>query len=164
MIATPSQRAAALEVWSAANCARGNPPSGSRIARVQTKLASADALLVVGIERDDVVAMALAEPARDRSGAGEIRQRAGHISMVFVDPARWGRGVGGALLDALHLEMQARDWSHLSLWTRSTNARARRLYERRGYRLASEVKQLADGDEIVRYELDIETQPPALAR
>jgi hypothetical protein len=77
MVATPSQRATALEVWRAANSARGNPPSGSRIVRVQTKLASADALLGVGIEPDDVIAMALAEPARDRSGAGEIRRRAG---------------------------------------------------------------------------------------
>lgn len=74
--------------------------------------------------------------------------------MVFVDPKCWGRGVGSRLLDALHGEMRARDWRTSSLWTRSNNERARRLYEGRGYSLTDDVKYLRD-KEIVRYELQI---------
>jgi ribosomal protein S18 acetylase RimI-like enzyme len=75
--------------------------------------------------------------------------------MVFVDPERWGRGIGSRLLDALHREMRVRDWRTSSLWTRSNNERARRLYECRGYSLTDDVKYLRD-QEIVRYELQIE--------
>ena len=99
--------------------------------------------------------MALSEPYRERHGAGAVRPHAGHVSMVFVDPERWGRGVGSRLLDALHREMRARDWRASSLWTRSNNERARRLYEGRGYSLTDDVKCLRD-QEIVRYELQIE--------
>ncbi|MGH2834217.1 MAG: GNAT family N-acetyltransferase [Solirubrobacteraceae bacterium] len=86
---------------------------------------------------------------------GAIRPDAGHISMVFVAPAWWGLGIGGELLDALHPEMRERDWRVASLWTRSSNERARRLYEGRGYRVTGEVKQLPGGEEILRYELQL---------
>jgi ribosomal protein S18 acetylase RimI-like enzyme len=99
--------------------------------------------------------MALSEPYRERHGAATIHPHAGHVSMVFVEPERWGRGVGSRLLDALHREMRARDWRTSSLWTRSNNLRARRLYEGRGYSLTDEVKYFR-GQEIVRYELLIE--------
>jgi ribosomal protein S18 acetylase RimI-like enzyme len=51
--------------------------------------------------------------------------------------------------------MRARDWRTSSLWTRSNNERARRLYEGRGYSLTDDVKYLRD-QEIVHYELQIE--------
>jgi ribosomal protein S18 acetylase RimI-like enzyme len=110
---------------------------------------------MVGCDGELVVAMALSEPYRERHGAGTVRPRAGHVSMVFVDPERWGRGVGSRLLDALHREMRARDWRTSSLWTRSNNVRARRLYEGCGYSLTDDVKYLR-AQEIVRYELQIE--------
>lgn len=52
--------------------------------------------------------------------------------------------------------MRTRDWRTSSLWTRSNNERARRLYEGRGYGLTDDVKYLRD-QEIVRYELQIES-------
>jgi ribosomal protein S18 acetylase RimI-like enzyme len=51
--------------------------------------------------------------------------------------------------------MCERDWRVASLWTRSSNERARRLYEGRGYRLVGDVKWLPGGDEIRRYELEL---------
>ena len=78
--------------------------------------------------------------------------------MVFVDPERWGRGVGGQLLDALHEEMRAGGWTTSSLWTRSSNDRARRLYEGRGYQLTGDVKHLR-GYEILRYERQLGSDP-----
>jgi ribosomal protein S18 acetylase RimI-like enzyme len=153
--ATSGQQADALRVWRTARTALGNPPSKARIDRVRSKLADTAASLLVGHDGELVVAMALAEPYREGLGSGAVRPQTGHVSMVFVDPERWGRGVGSQLLDALHLEMRARDWKTSSLWTRSDNTRARRLYEGRGYILTEDVTHLG-GQEIVRYELQIE--------
>ncbi|HMJ72867.1 MAG TPA: GNAT family N-acetyltransferase [Solirubrobacterales bacterium] len=153
--ATSGQRKDALHVWCAARTADGNPPSKARIDRVRGKLADTDASLLVGCDGELVVAMGLSEPYRECHGAGAVRPHTGHVSMVFVDPECWGRGVGSRLLDALHREMRARDWRTSSLWTRSNNERARRLYEGRGYSLTDDVKYVRD-QEIVRYELQIE--------
>jgi GNAT superfamily N-acetyltransferase len=150
--ATPAQREGALRVWSAARTANGNPPSPARVDRVGQELADTAASLVVGCDGDIVVAMALAEPYRERGGTGPVNPHAGHVSMVFVDPEHWGRGIGTLLLEALHEEMSARDWRISSVWTRAGNSRARRLYEGRGYRPTGDVKQL-HGEEIVRYRL-----------
>jgi ribosomal protein S18 acetylase RimI-like enzyme len=160
-LAVPEQRAGALTVWRRANIARGNPPSPARIVRIAEKLADAEACVVVGVQDGNVVAMALAEPVRERHGAGAVRPDAGHVSMVFVDPDYWGRGVGGALVDALHGLMRRRGWRVASLWTRSRNQRARRLYEGRGYRLTADVDELQTGDRTVRYEADLGGSVPA---
>jgi ribosomal protein S18 acetylase RimI-like enzyme len=154
-VATPEQRPGALSVWRAANEARGHPPSPIRIARVHEKLAEDSACLLIGCDTPSVIAMALAEPGREQDGAGAIRPSAGHISMVFVIPERWGVGIGGELLDALHGELRERNWRTASLWTRSSNERARRLYQGRGYRPTGDVKQLPSGEEILRYELQL---------
>ena len=150
----PAQRAGALRVWRAARTAAGIPPSPARIDRVREKLLDDEACLLVGCE-GAVIAMALAEPYRDKQGAGAVRLGAGHVSMVFVDPEHWGRGVGGQLLDALHQEMRARGWTTSSLWTRVGNDRARRLYEVRGYLQTGETKRLRE-HEILRYERQFE--------
>ena len=155
--ATRAQRAGALDVWRAARTAAGTPPSPARVDRVREKLGDDTACLLVGCD-GLVVAMALAEPYRERRGAGAVRPGAGHVSMVFVDPERWGRGVGGQLLDALHQEMRARGWTTSSLWTRSSNDRARRLYEGRGYQLTGDVEHLR-GQEILRYERRFGSDP-----
>jgi ribosomal protein S18 acetylase RimI-like enzyme len=156
VVATTEQRLGALNVWRAANTARGNPPSPARVARVREKLADSAACLVIGCDGRRVIAMALAEPGREHDGAGPVRHGAGHISMVFADAEQWGRGVGADLLGALHLEMQARDWTTSSLWTRSSNERARRLYRSRGYRETGRVKQLPSGEQILLYELRLD--------
>jgi hypothetical protein len=70
--ATSGQREDALHVWRAARTANGNPPSKARIDRVRKKLADTAASLLVGCDDDLAVAMALAEPYRER-GAGAVR-------------------------------------------------------------------------------------------
>ena len=96
--------------------------------------------------------MALAEAYRAQDGAGSIVSGVGHVSMVFVDPGRWGSGVGGRVLAVMHSEMCARGWNTASLWTRSSNERARRLYEGNGYGVTGDVKHLPGHEEILRYE------------
>lgn len=58
-----------------------------------------------------------------------------HLDELMVLPDRFGRGVGSALL--AHAESAAREHgsTSLTLWTYTANARARGLYERRGWKL-----------------------------
>jgi len=146
--AGPDDLDAALAVWRAANEARGHPPAPARVERVRAKLRDAGALVVVAVDGAETVAMGLAEPGRADDGAGEPVAGHGHVSMVFVAPTRWGQGLGGLVLDALH----AAGWARTTLWTRTGNARARRLYEKAGYRPTGRTSALSAGDAIMQLE------------
>jgi GNAT superfamily N-acetyltransferase len=150
----PADHAAAVHVWHAANVARLLPPSVDRVARIWEKLAEPEACLVIGhLDADrNVVAMALAEPGRAEHGAGAVIPGYGHVSMVFVHPDVWGRGVGGQLLQGLHERASERGWSRTTLWTRASNARAQHLYEGQGYRRSGHEMTLGSGDPIVQLE------------
>ena len=109
----PADHESAVRVWRAANVARFLPPSVDRVARIWEKLAEPEACLVIGhLDADrEVVAMALAEPGRAEHGAGGVIPGYGHVSMVFVHPDMWGRGVGRQLLEGLHERASERGWS-----------------------------------------------------
>ena len=61
-------------------------------------------------------------------GGGE-----GEIANLAVDPSARGRGVGGALLDAALREAQRSGAGETYLEVRSSNLRARQLYDSRGF-------------------------------
>jgi GNAT superfamily N-acetyltransferase len=150
----PADHEAAIGVWRAANIARLLPPSVERVARIWEKLADPGACLVIGhpSASRDVLAMALAEPGRAQDGAGAVIPGYGHVSMVFVHPDMWGRGVGRQLLQGLHERASERGWSRTTLWTRASNARARRLYQSQGYRASGHETTLGDGGPILQLE------------
>jgi GNAT superfamily N-acetyltransferase len=150
----PADHEAAVRVWHAANVARLLSPGIDRVARIREKLAEPEACLVIGhLNPDrDVVAMALAEPGRAEHGAGAVIPDYGHVSMVFVHPDLWGHGVGQQLLQGLHERVTERGWSRTTLWTRASNARARRLYEGQGYRRSGTEATLGGGDLILQLE------------
>jgi GNAT superfamily N-acetyltransferase len=150
----PADHEDAVRVWHAANVARLLPPSLDRVARIWEKLAEPEACLVIGhVDANmDVVAMALVEPGREQHGGGAVIRGYGHVSMVFVHPDMWGRGVGRQLLQGLHKRASERGWSRTTLWTRSSNARAQRLYERQGYRGSGQETTLGSGDPILQLE------------
>jgi GNAT superfamily N-acetyltransferase len=61
-----------------------------------------------------------------------------HLWQLFVTPEWWGRGVAPALHDAALAEMRARGYGGARLFTPTASARARRFYERRGWRAVGE--------------------------
>lgn len=143
---------AALSVWLAANIARGLPPSPQRIERIREKLSAGHVIVLVAVADDSagVVGMAQVEPLR--SPDGTTAADGGHISMVFVHPDRQGEGIGAALMRSLEADAVGRGWTRLSLWTRSTNHGAQRLYAGHGFALTGDSAVLDDGDAIDRWE------------
>ena len=67
-----------------------------------------------------------------------------HLSVLAVDKAAEGQGVGSALLDACAAWARSRGSDRLTLSALVTNARARALYERKGF-----------GGEYIRYVLPL---------
>jgi GNAT superfamily N-acetyltransferase len=61
-----------------------------------------------------------------------------HLWQLFVLPDWWGRGVAGMLHDAAIAEIRARGYTTVRLYTPALHARARRFYERRGWRPVGE--------------------------
>jgi putative acetyltransferase len=79
--------------------------------------------------------------------AGYVASKPGWVMHLYVHPERQGAGIGAALLiKALE------DASPRQLWTFQQNARARRFYEARGFKLV----RLTDGAD------NEEKQPDAL--
>lgn len=59
----------------------------------------------------------------------------GAVTNVATHPQRRGQGLGGRIVDALLSEAKARGLSRVFLEVRLTNAPARRVYERAGFRV-----------------------------
>ena len=56
---------------------------------------------------------------------------------LFVRPAWWGSGLASDLHDAFVAEARVRGYRHARLHTPAGNARARRFYDRRGWRTSA---------------------------
>lgn len=57
----------------------------------------------------------------------------GHLSRLYVDPDRWGAGLGTALHPAAVADLAERGFPAATLWVLEGNVRARRWYERLGW-------------------------------
>ena len=130
-IAGAGDHDAAVEVWRAANVARGRPPGPERIERVRAKLAEPGAIVIVAVVEGRVRGMLLAEPGLEPDGS-PIPGLC-HLSMLFVDPGRQRNGLGRLLLDRLRTHADGLAYSRLQVWTGADNDRAQRLYRRTGF-------------------------------
>ena len=74
---------------------------------------------------------ALALPSRD-DDAGE---RTAEIAATYVEPPRWGQGIGGALLREALMRLGDGAWDDVTLWVFRRNAQGRAFYARSGFRL-----------------------------
>jgi GNAT superfamily N-acetyltransferase len=59
----------------------------------------------------------------------------GELYAIYVEPEAWGSGAGTALLQVGVDELRARGCRDAILWVLEDNPRARRFYEREGWRL-----------------------------
>lgn len=97
-------------------------------------LADPDGWFLLAEEGPDAVGMAAVAPLRADDGAGDPIPGGCFLSLMFVVPEQWGRGIGGALLDAVLGEAGRRGCQEMRLWTDvPDNERAHRLYRSRGF-------------------------------
>ncbi|MFD6279678.1 GNAT family N-acetyltransferase [Streptomyces sp. NPDC060209] len=67
-------------------------------------------------------------------GDGTGRQERGELYALYVRPDRIGTGTGRSLLTEVTARAQAGGFGEMTLWVLKENVRARRFYERSGFR------------------------------
>jgi GNAT superfamily N-acetyltransferase len=71
-------------------------------------------------------------PYRNDQDRADLDPAYGEIVTMYVEPARWGTGLGRALLTAARAGLAERGWVEYRLWVLADNVRARHFYERAG--------------------------------
>ncbi len=103
------------------------------------------------VDVDGVVAGFCSPGASEDAGWGEIFS-------IYVRPEHWGGGYGKALLDAGEQTLREAGFGRGLLWVLGQNARARRFYERQGWRLGRPFRLEEIGGvqvEELRYEIEL---------
>jgi ribosomal protein S18 acetylase RimI-like enzyme len=105
----------------------------------------------VARRRDEVVGVVVA--ARDPEDLD-----LGHLERLYVDRSCWGQGVGRELYRAAEDQMRRDGLPAATLWVLERNERARRWYERLGWRTTGEVRPVyaPAGIDDVQYRLDLQ--------
>ena len=105
---------------------------------------SMDGVLVAEANGDALVGFAVFGPERDEGyQLGQPQTEApehgrGELYAIYVLPGHWNTGAGRALLDGVLGLAAKQDYNDVSLWVLEANARARRFYEKAGFRLTGE--------------------------
>lgn len=114
-VALPTDHPGAVAAWRASEAGRGLRPSAARVARVEEKVA--EGLVVIAVEGDEVVGMAVGEPGRAKDGKGDLEPELLHLSMVFVVPDHQRQGLGTALVEALADAAWEQGYRSVSAWS-----------------------------------------------
>lgn len=93
--------------------------------------ASEATLVVVTEPADEIVGFATYGHSRDDGADGSV---VGEVRALYLDPSAWGQGAGATLLRAAVEELTVGGYETATLWVLETNARARRFYEKLGWR------------------------------
>ena len=77
-------------------------------------------------------------PTRDKdlepAGPADATGPVGEILTFYLDPSAFGSGGADLLMSAAFVALRAAPFTSAMLWVLGTNTRARRFYERRGWR------------------------------
>ncbi|HUB38471.1 MAG TPA: GNAT family N-acetyltransferase [Streptosporangiaceae bacterium] len=137
----------AVSLYERSNLARRQgawPGQAARVDHVRERLRDPDTWLLVATEGPEMVAMTSARALREQDGEGAVIPGGCFLGFMYVAPERWGRGIGGALLDAVLAEAERRLQPRIHLLTHPDNERSQRLYRSRGF---SPTGRSGDGQE-----------------
>lgn len=95
------------------------------------------AVTLVAEEAGEMAGFAGGGPPRD---ADLDPARTVELYAIYLAPERWGSGIGSLLMEALLERLAAGGPEEVVLWVLEDNARARRFYERAGWRADGAVK------------------------
>jgi GNAT superfamily N-acetyltransferase len=90
------------------------------------------------------------EPSRIR-GEPVAHDRLAYLRLLAVDPSRWGSGLAAELMVWAIEAMRDAGYASAYLWCGEANARARRFYEREGWRPDGRTRQHPDWGPMVGY-------------
>jgi GNAT superfamily N-acetyltransferase len=91
--------------------------------RTQTLVAEVD---------DTIVGFSMLGPYRITRA--DLDPQVGEVYAIYLDPERWGTGIGRQLMDATKAALTGFGFGSFRLWVLEANDRARRFYERAGMR------------------------------
>lgn len=148
----------AVAVWQAANPASAIP---HHVERLRTWARGSDTLLMIAEDEKELIGMALAMPGRANDGAGRVILGLSHLTGICVLPERQGQHLGGQLLDAVLAEIRGRGYDRATLWARSDNGSALRLFEARGFRRSGRVGEDDSGASMVHLVCSLHGRPEA---
>ncbi len=102
--------------------------------------------VLVAEDEGAVVGFVYVGPSRDEPGAAELYA-------IYLDPARWDRGLGRELMERGVEAMRELGYAEATLWVLDTNERARRFYDAAGWRLdgAEKTEEIGQPVTEVRY-------------
>jgi GNAT superfamily N-acetyltransferase len=84
-----------------------------------------------GAEEGPITGVVSFCPTRDEDADAAT---VGEVVMFYLDPTAFGSGGAELLMSAVEVALRGAHFTSASLWVLGTNARARRFYERRGWR------------------------------
>jgi len=82
----------------------------------------------------------------------------GHLMQLFVRPSHWGSGVAATLNQAIVAAAGERGFEEVRLFTPEAHHRARRFYEREGWREVGRMGETPLGFPVVEYRVRCPTQ------
>jgi GNAT superfamily N-acetyltransferase len=94
-------------------------------------------LILVAHDGNELLGFATAGPSRDDDLTSDVLE----LYALYLDPERWARGAGTALLNAV---LDTTD-QQVVLWVLEGNRRAIRFYEARGFQADGAVKTIERG-------------------
>jgi len=83
---------------------------------------------IVAVESGEICGFAMTAPARDADMPGY-----GELCALYIDPDRWGCGIGKSLVAAARSHLLDQGFRHSLLWVLVGNARAERFYRADGW-------------------------------
>ena len=86
-------------------------------------------LTTVAVEEERICGFATVGPARDTDAGG-----VGELYAIYVDPSRWGRGLGRALIGEARRLLAEAGHAEALLWVLAGNSRAEGFYRADGWR------------------------------
>ena len=78
---------------------------------------------IVAIEAGAICGFATFGPSRDHDDEANAE-----LLALYVEPERWGHGIGRSLIEAARGRLAHQGYEHASLWVLSGNRRAERFY------------------------------------
>jgi ribosomal protein S18 acetylase RimI-like enzyme len=130
---------ACIDLWAAAVAARdGGPETPAVRARAAGKFAAERVALVVAPGDDDLGVGGFALVTAPGTGGGAGPTDAAYLSLLAVDPAAQGSGLGRSLLLAAVDAARDAGYEHCMLHALEDNAPAVRLYRSAGFRPVGE--------------------------